>query len=545
MVKSGKGGPIDCAVRDAIAGSAIPPAARAAPQWVETMRRRVEAEEQQRTAQQGLGKPISSAEVAGHRVVAIGNTVHFSKGWRTFPDFLSYMVGRFFGGEWGNAELRKSEEEMHPIALWYRRNALLQAKHAGKPGEVFSTPETGAARAFLELGYNLYLLEHNAELQQRLINRLKQRDQFLGVLSELRVAGFFVRAGFSVKFHDETDRTTSHCEYDGRRIETGKTFSVEVKTRHWTAFPKNDAEGRRAIRGAVADLLFRALKKHADAERIVFVELAMPDEDSTQSEGPWWRDAAMDAIRAAAERIRAQGREPPSATVVVSNFPYHYHLESTRAVVSLAVDGIGPTDFRAGLHGTVREALHFRERHVDFLALWNSIEAHRNIPATFDGSSGHLLSVDGQAPRLLVGERYEVPDADGATVLATLVDAIAVPTERRMYGIYQKASGEQIICHVPMTDAEAKAYAEQPDTFFGVVKKQGSLKGPLELYDFFWESYRNTPKGRLLEFMAPRPDLPALSALPQQELAEIYCEGLVHGVLAQQAARTGGNSTRT
>jgi hypothetical protein len=87
--------------------------------------------------------------------------------------------------EWGTAELQKSEEQMHPVALWYRKTALHQAAYAGKPGEVFEAPETGATRAYLELAYNLYLLEHNAELRNRLIRRLKNLNQFSGALSEI------------------------------------------------------------------------------------------------------------------------------------------------------------------------------------------------------------------------------------------------------------------------------------------------------------------------------------------------------------------------
>ena len=42
----------------------------------------------QREQQQGLGKPIVSAEVKGHRFVAVKNRLMHSKGWRTFHDFL-------------------------------------------------------------------------------------------------------------------------------------------------------------------------------------------------------------------------------------------------------------------------------------------------------------------------------------------------------------------------------------------------------------------------------------------------------------------------
>ena len=128
----------------------------------------------QRQAQQGLGKPIVSAEVAGHRGVAVGNKVYFGKEWKTFPDFLIHFAGNVMGQEWGKAELQKSEAEMHPVALWYRRLCFIQKNYAKKPGEIFTAPDTGASRAYLDLPYNLYSLDHNAELRAVLISRLKR-----------------------------------------------------------------------------------------------------------------------------------------------------------------------------------------------------------------------------------------------------------------------------------------------------------------------------------------------------------------------------------
>jgi hypothetical protein len=50
--------------------------------------RQIEAKRVQREKQQGLGRPIVSTAFAGHRMVAVGSTVHYSKQWRTFHDFL-------------------------------------------------------------------------------------------------------------------------------------------------------------------------------------------------------------------------------------------------------------------------------------------------------------------------------------------------------------------------------------------------------------------------------------------------------------------------
>jgi hypothetical protein len=129
-----------------------------------------------------------------------------------------------------------------------------------------------------------------------------------------------------------------------------------------------------------------------------------------------------------------------------------------------------------------------------------------------------------------------VPDQSGSTVNAILEDAVVLPSEQSAYGIYRTDAGQRIICRDTLTPAEAKAYADQPDTFFGVIKKATPLDDPMELYDFFFETYGKSPKETLLNLMSNRPDAEALQLLPQSELAEIYCEGLVNGVLMRSGS---------
>jgi len=103
----------------------------------------------------------------------------------------------------------------------------------------------------------------------------------------------------------------------------------------------------------------------------------------------------------------------------------------------------------------------------------------------------------------------------------------------------QSQDGQRFHVTGPMTDAEVAAYAEHPDTFFGAVKPQGKANGPLELFDFFFESYGNLPKERLLELLAAAktPDLEDLAKLSREDLADTYCERMVYGAMAQTSAR--------
>jgi hypothetical protein len=64
----------------------------------------------------------------------------------------------------------------------------------------------------------------------------------------------------------------------------------------------------------------------------------------------------------------------------------------------------------------------------------------------------------------------------------------------------------------------------------------GSLKTPLDAFDFFMDGYRETPRQRLLELMANAPDHEQLVKLPREELLEIYAERCTYSFMQQASA---------
>ena len=67
--------------------------------------------------------------------------------------------------------------------------------------------------AFLSFAYDLFTLADNAEVQKPLFDRLRRQDQYQGARYEMFVAASLLRAGFTIAFEDESDSTTSHCEF--------------------------------------------------------------------------------------------------------------------------------------------------------------------------------------------------------------------------------------------------------------------------------------------------------------------------------------------
>lgn len=138
------------------------------------------ADERIRREQQGLGNPIVAFKAADHQLVAVGNTVYYSPSWKTFPDFLADYIRGILDPAWGNAELAKPFAERHPIIQWHDAFCRYQQATIKTPGVATQSVVNGVVACYLGLAYSLYLLAHNVELQERLIQRLKLPDQFQG-----------------------------------------------------------------------------------------------------------------------------------------------------------------------------------------------------------------------------------------------------------------------------------------------------------------------------------------------------------------------------
>src|SRR2546428_1938284 len=363
----------------------------------ETMAR-AEALHVQRECQQGLGKPIISAEALGSRFVAVKNRLLHSQKWRTFHDFLGDYIKMAMGSEWGNAEIAKPLEQRHPILVWYRHLCEQQQRFIKEQSQVHSVPMTGAVAAYMHLAYDLYALDHNAELQEKLVGRQRGRDNFPGARYEVFVAATLIRAGFEIEFENEDDRSRSHCEFTATFTRTGKRFSVEAKHRAGNKFRL----GRQ---------LNRALAKQASYPRIVFIDINVPD-GAADTDVPAYLRTALADLRAFEGRL-INGKPLPAAYLVVTNTPWHHHLEAEAYRCSAMAEGFQIPEFKTdSMFPSLRAAIEARERHIEMHELIVSMHDHTDIPSTFDGEIPEFAFGE-VAPRLLIGQRYLVRDEDG------------------------------------------------------------------------------------------------------------------------------------
>jgi hypothetical protein len=77
-----------------------------------------------------------------------------------------------------------------------------------------------------------------------------------------------------------------------------------------------------------------------------------------------------------------------------------------------------------------------------------------------------------------------------------------------------------------MTDAQFADYKAHPDAYFGrVVRPQKTISKPMELFEFFMDSYRGLSREELLKRLSR--GVRGAENMDDDELLAIYCEGLV------------------
>lgn len=487
-----------------------------------------------REQQQGRGRPIISTKVGDTRVVVAGKTVYQSSKWITFADFLMTFLKEKLGRDWGAAEMEKPAELRHPFFEWAVAFETQMKKH-NEPGEVISQPLMGAGACYLGLAYNLYLLEHNVELQERYLDRLRNPGNFQGAYYELIVAGILIESGFELVLEDETDNLVKHCEFAAVSKTTGRKYWVEAKMRSVQGvLGKSAADGvPRLIRDPTTRLtghLADALAKPAADERLIFIDInapIIPDEDPTF---PKW---AENAIR----RLESKEKTSPAtdkAYVFVTDIAFHLDLHGPASGKAALAIGFG-IDFGKPAYRSLIEAYKHKQAHIDAHEIGAAFSRYPNLPSTFDGS---LPSDVYGAPNrnVQIGETYFFEGINGTGVVATVTSAVVIADEKAAMIAVSTNDGQHLMLKYPLNDDQLADYKRHPDVFFGQISTNGNgLKKPLELFEWLLKTYRKSPKEVLLSLMKDHADVSQLAHLDQQELALIYCERASISILQMSA----------
>jgi hypothetical protein len=285
-----------------------------------------ERQEQERFRQYGLVRPEIAAEYHGYKFVAIGNTLLYKpkEKCRFLTDVLLDYVPHLFGKEWFEKEIAKAPEERHPVMQWRIKGMNYMNAQPRLPDGSYAAMPTGPLLAYLTFAYDLYVVAHNARLDQRLVDRLKQKDQFQGARHELFAEATCLRAGFQIEHENEEDRSSRHAEFTATHLATGQTISVEAKSKH-----RPGVLGQPGVPEPSDDLSLRfgyllrdAVAKNPAHPLVVFLDMNMPFEAANRFLAP--QPPHPFIIRTLNRMRKEHGGKDPITQLVMTNHPSHY-----------------------------------------------------------------------------------------------------------------------------------------------------------------------------------------------------------------------------
>jgi hypothetical protein len=168
------------------------------------------------------------------------------------------------------------------------------------------------------------LIKHNAVLQDKILDRLRNKEQFQGARFELCVTAAMIVAGFSIDYEDETDSTQPHGEFVASHP-SGLVASVEAKSRHRDGVLGFTSRHRNArARGptehtkvGVEVALRQALeKKLLPRPYLIFIEVNLPGTEELREDSGWFQELS--------DAVQALTRECPAGTFP-ANAIYFYN----------------------------------------------------------------------------------------------------------------------------------------------------------------------------------------------------------------------------
>lgn len=499
---------------------------------IQESREKIVAQKRIQEAQQGRGKPIISAKVKEHQIVAVGNQLHFSNTWKTFIDFLGDYIRTKMTPAWGNAELAKPLQERHTILHWYDAVCRLQKESIKKPGEPATMEVIGALACYYGLAYALYLIEHNVELQNRMISRLKDRSNFQGAYYELIVARVLITAGFELTLEDEADGRSKHCEFAAVSKETGQKFWIEAKMRSVAGlFGKNNTDGvsSQTAKKPASELvkhLNAAFKKPADDQRMIFIDLnADMSVDASDENRPAFVDAVNQRLLKYEKESLQSGK---TAYVFVTNMTFHRDLLGAAQMLSIP-SGMGIPDFNRSGHMTFSEIYRRDKKHADALRVCESMSKLLSFPTTFDGSMP-ATALFGELPPIQIGEKYNFEGAgpDGKDIVGTVTDAIVLETEKEITVAIHSDDDKAYLLKEKMTDTQLADYKAHPDAYFGKVKYvPKGINTPYDMFLFFVDGQKEMEREKLLEHLHMKEG--QAEDLSDEDLLLELCERQVSG----------------
>ncbi len=270
----------------------------------------------------GNTMPISSCEFNGRRMVAVRASLFTSDDpkydWENPSDFLASYLKSKLGLQWFSDQLYKDYKNQHEIVKWYTKGI---SNIEERNSNAWAKPN-GKALALLHLAYDLFILEHEGNLPEFIINRLRNGSNFNGARYELFVFATLIRAGFDIEYSDEKSGTNGRvpeCEITHHK--TKQKLYVEAKTRNVKNVLGSTQGRSNKIRlyGKLKD----ALSKDVHGPYLIFIDVNHPNIQAKAG------NDNLEKIRSKYKKLEKSYKNSLPNIVCFTNIPFHYGADDS------------------------------------------------------------------------------------------------------------------------------------------------------------------------------------------------------------------------
>ena len=270
----------------------------------------------------GRVKRVISAKHDADRITAVGSKLIGTSEQETFHDFLRANTVTLFSNTWFQNQFSKNLANQHPIAYWYNATYNEQEKIPPNKDGLIELIPIGKVAAFMSLSYDLYTIEHNHKLQKRIIDRLKNPDQFPGARYELFAAATCVRIGLKIDFEDESDPDQKHVEFIVTSNLTGEKFAVEAKSKFRGNVDSINSDITNIKVGKLSRLINTGLEKNPGLPLIIFVDVNLPPRQASKIIGG--EDSFKTLVKHTKTLKKDENGKDIFNIIVFTNHPHHY-----------------------------------------------------------------------------------------------------------------------------------------------------------------------------------------------------------------------------
>lgn len=195
-------------------------------------------------------------------------------------------------------------------------------------GRIGLTP-SGNIQALQVLADDIFQLEGALKTPRKILERLRDHNQFQGARYEILAASVVARCGFEIDFID--DKTKKMPEFFATKASVGERLSVEAKSRHRPGVlhhpsDANKPDAQIPLKADVEHLLHEALEQNPGGlPFFVFIDLNLPLTPGVPTEQKQWFKDLQDIF----ERLTTGTPDTPDDVTgyIFTNFGWHYHRD--------------------------------------------------------------------------------------------------------------------------------------------------------------------------------------------------------------------------